>query len=155
MGRYLDRQRIYPHAMMRNEHIKLSVLFEEVISEFVTRNPGVQANFEIENRLSVQGDYRAWRTAIQSLVENTIRFCAHTDEPTIIAGRMKNERVCVVMDNGFQFNIGADNIILTVSLHRRLVTGVMNIRRIVVMRGAGKWELDDQNVGGIFHFSFN
>lgn len=139
---------------MRNENIKLSILFEDVISEFITQNPGVQANFEIENRIFVHGDYSVWRQAIQSLVENTIRFSAHADVPTMIIGRMENENVCVIMDDGFQFNAGAEDIVLTVSV-RRLILGTVHVRRIVVKRGEGIWEVDEQNVGGIFRFSFN
>jgi len=140
---------------MRNENIKLSILFEDVISEFITRNPGVYANFEIENRIFVHGDYSLWRRAIQSLVENTIRFSAHADVPSMIIGRMENENVCVIMDDGFQFNIDAEDIILTVSLRQRLMPGAVHVRRIVVKRGEGLWEVDEQNVGGIFRFSFN
>jgi K+-sensing histidine kinase KdpD len=139
---------------MRNENIKLSILFEDVISEFITQNPGVQANFEIENRIFVRGDYSLWRRAIQSLVENTIRFSAHADVPSMIIGRMENENVCVIMDDGFQFNVGADDIVLTVSL-RRLILGTVHVRRIIVKRGESIWEVDEQNVGGIFRFFFN
>jgi len=137
------------------QNIKLSILFEDVISEFVTRNPGVQANFEIENRIFVHGEYTLWRRAIQSLVENTIRFSTHADVPSMIIGRMENENVCVIMDDGFQFNIDAEDIILTVSLRRQLTLGAVHVRRIVVMRGEEIWDVDAQNVGGIFRFSFN
>jgi hypothetical protein len=137
------------------ENIKLSLLFEDVISEFITRNPGVQANFEIENRIFVHGDYSLWRQAIQSLVENTIRLSAHTDVPSLIIGRMEDENVCVIMDDGFQFNIDAEDIILTVSLRRRVAPGTVHVQRIVVMRAEALWSMDGQNVGGIFGFSFN
>jgi K+-sensing histidine kinase KdpD len=140
---------------MRSENIKLSLLFEDVISEFVTRNPGVQANFEIENRIFVRGDYGLWRQAIQSLVENAIRFSTHADVPSMAIGRMENENVCVIMDDGFQFNIDAEGIILTVSLRQRPARGAVLVRRIVVMRGEEVWNVDEDNVGGIFHFSFN
>jgi len=140
---------------MDNENIKLSILFEDVISEFITRNPGVQANFEIENRIFVHGEYSLWRRAIQSLVENTIRFSAHADVPSLIIGRMENENVCVVLDDGFQFSIDSENIILTVSLRRQLTLGAIYVRRIVVMRGDGLWQVDEQNVGGMFRFCFN
>lgn len=136
-------------------NIKLSLLFEDVISEFITRNPGVQANFEIENRIFVHGDYRLWRQAIQSLVENTIRFSAHTDVPSLVIGRMEKQNVCVILDNGFQFNIDADDIILTVSLRHGVAPGHVHVRRVVVMRAEALWNTDEQNVGGIFHFSFN
>lgn len=137
------------------ENIKLSLLFEDVISEFITRNPGVQANFEIENRIFVHGDYGLWRQAIQSLVENTLRLSAHTDVPSLIVGRMENENVCVIIDDGFQFNIDAEDIILTVSLRRRMPAGTVHVQRIVVMRAEALWSMDEQNVGGIFSFSFN
>jgi hypothetical protein len=59
------------------------------------------------------------------------------------------------MDDGFQFNIDPEDIILTVSLRQRLLMDTVHVRRIVVKRGEGLWEVDAQNVGGIFRFSFS
>ena len=138
---------------MSKENISLSSLLEEVVSEFVLRKPGLRASFEIENNVIVCGDYKLWREALQSLIENSIRACIHSRRPSIAFGRMEDEGVYVVMDDGKQFNFSPDDTILTVLLHQS--PGIINIKRITIKQGGNVVGSDYTDVDGVFYFSFN
>lgn len=140
---------------MNHETIKLSTLFEEVISDFIKRHPGIRANFEIENRFTVHGDYTLWRNAIESLIEYMVNLSTRATCPAIVFGRIGDESIYVVLDDGSQFETNSMDTLLTVSLHKQLPPGMIHVKRIVIKKGGHIWDIQDNIIDGAFNFSFN
>ncbi len=140
---------------MSNDNIKLSTLFEEVISDFIKRNPELLAKFEIENRFTVHGEYIVWRNAVEALVEYMVKLSAIAKFPSILFGRIGSESIYVVMDNGSQFRVSPGDTMLTITLHNQAPTEIAHIKRIIIKQGGTIWDMRDKNIEGKFRFCFN
>lgn len=140
---------------MSKGKISLSDLVEEVVSEFVKDKPGLKASFEIENNVIVKGNYQVWKIAVKNLIENAIRYSSRADQPSVVFGRMENEYVYLVMDNGSQFSLKQTDTLLGVLMQRQFPPETTTLQRIMVKHGGRIWEIEKGSVGALFYFSFN
>jgi light-regulated signal transduction histidine kinase (bacteriophytochrome) len=140
------------------ETISLSYLVEEVISEFILNDPGLRASFEIENNITVKGDYNALKMVIRNLIGNAIRCTMNLHEPLIAFGQIEDEKIYFIMDNGKGFDLETSTM-NTHPFHHPSLENQGNeltmVRRIIVKHGGKIWGVTNGNIGAVFYFSLN
>lgn len=138
------------------ELISLSFLVEEVVSEFITQDPGLKASFEIENNVTVVGNYSILKMVVRNLIASAIKCTVNLHNPTIVFGQIEDENVYFIMDNGKGFDV-SDNQPDS-DLFRKepeCNPNELSMRRILIKHGGKVWGMDKEDMGAVFYFSMN
>ncbi|MEQ1581058.1 MAG: ATP-binding protein [Steroidobacteraceae bacterium] len=102
----LDLSRIHQSQLVRQE-VDFSSLAVDCASRIGERYPGRKVTLDIEPGMTVQGDLRLLRIAMDNLLDNAWKYTAHAAEATIHVGSetVDGERRFHVRDNGVGFDM--------------------------------------------------
>jgi PAS domain S-box-containing protein len=148
---------------LREDHVDLSAIAQEVVGELQRAAPHRKAIVEIAPGLHARGDAGLLRAMLQNLLGNAWKFTAKTELARIALGRADGERSGVgtffVRDNGAGFDMRhADKLFGAFQrLHRAdefegSGIGLATVKRILQRHGGRVWAEGEPDNGACFYF---
>jgi len=106
IGDLLDLSRI-TRRPFEPEHVDLTAIVREIVTELHSQEPGRQAEFVIAGNLAVQGDPHLLRIALENLLNNAWKFSGLRSVTHIEVGVCEHgaESIFFVRDNGVGFDM--------------------------------------------------
>jgi light-regulated signal transduction histidine kinase (bacteriophytochrome) len=147
---------------LRREPVDLSGVAESIAAELKQKAPDRAVEFTLEPGITVLGDHRLLRMALQCLLDNAWKFTANCPTPTIAFGLMRQQgrQVYFVRDNGAGFNMAyADKLFMPFqSVHKKgefegLGIGLPIAERIIRRHGGRIWAEGTEGKGAAFYFT--
>ncbi len=147
---------------MRDEKVDLSEIAADLIDEFQDTDPGRKVATEVAEGMTVYGDARLLRLALQNLIGNAWKYSAQTEEAEISVGRCRNsgKDAFFVRDNGIGFDSEhADSLF---EPFVRLESGpsfegsgigLASVQRVVQRHGGEVWAESRPGEGATFYFT--
>jgi signal transduction histidine kinase len=143
-------------------HVDLTVLAGEVAAELEDARRERRMEFSIEPGLTVDGDRRLLRIALENLLGNAVKFSSMRQHPKIEVSSVENggERIYYVRDNGTGFDMTySDRLFLPFQrLHSGDLfpgtgIGLATVQRIIHRHGGEIWATGEQGKGATFFFT--
>jgi signal transduction histidine kinase len=147
---------------LEREHVDLTALAGEIAGELGDSRRERRMEFSIEPGLTVDGDRRLLRIALENLLGNAVKFSSMRPHPKIELSRMENrgERIYYVRDNGAGFDMTyADRLFLPFQrLHSGDLfpgtgIGLATVQRIIHRHGGQIWATGEKGKGATFFFT--
>jgi signal transduction histidine kinase len=147
---------------LERAHVDVTVLAGEIAAELEGSQPEHRIEFSIEPGLTVEGDRRLLRIALENLLGNAVKFSSLCRHPKIEIGRTGNraEQIYYVRDNGAGFDMTyADRLFLPFQrLHSGDLfpgtgIGLATVHRIVHRHGGRIWATGEKGKGATFFFT--
>ncbi|NOT74438.1 MAG: hypothetical protein HOP08_05875 [Cyclobacteriaceae bacterium] len=139
--------------------IDLSAMVQEVVSDQILRTPSIKASFDIEEGIEAHADSKLLKIAIENLVDNAIKYSSKVSQPMIQFGKIANENIYFIRDNGAGFDMKfADKLFgafqrLHVGEFDGSGIGLATVKRIILKHGGNVWADARINEGATFFFS--
>lgn len=142
--------------------VDISALASEVVEALRQQEPDRKVEVSIWDNMTVTGDARLLRVALENLVGNAWKFTNQVESPRIEVGRMQidDKSVYFVRDNGAGFDMKyADKLFGPFQrLHRveeypGTGIGLATVQRIVHRHGGKVWAEATPGKGAVFYFS--
>ncbi len=151
--------------------VNLSLLSQDIVSELKKEQPERQAEFIISESLTVEGDERLLKIALENLLGNAWKFTEKKQPATITFGacQMQNmsnedgsdsELVYFVQDNGAGFNMayaeklfGAFQRLHSSDEFPGTGIGLATVQRIIHRHGGRIWAEAESGKGATFYFT--
>lgn len=150
------------HSELQSEQIDLSAIAEAVAVELGREDPGRRASFSIAPGVSVRGDAKLLRVALQNLLGNAWKYTGRKEEAVIEFGakEVAGKTVCFVRDNGVGFD-GAHAVMLFKAFQRLpggeefsgFGLGLATVQRIIQLHGGRVWAEGAPGKGATFYFT--
>lgn len=149
-------------AGMSFAEVDMRAMTEEVVESLRQHEPDREVDVSIWESMTVTGDARLLRVALENLVGNAWKFTRHAKAPRIEVGSMRvdDKSVYFVRDNGAGFDMKyADKLFGPFQrLHRMdeypgTGIGLATVQRIVHRHGGKIWAEAAPAKGAIFYFS--
>lgn len=150
-------------AEMSRDTVNLSMLAGCVAAELKKAAPGRKVEFIIEKGLTVTGDVRLLRVAMENLIGNAWKFTGNKEASRIefgASGIKDGRRVFYVRDNGAGFDMrysdklfGAFQRLHTSAEFQGTGIGLATVARVVKKHGGTVWAEGDVERGAIFYFT--
>jgi signal transduction histidine kinase len=147
---------------IETEEVDLSGLAAEVAKELAVQNPGRQIEVSIEPDLSVTGDARLLRVALENLFGNAWKFTRAQAQPGFRFGRSESAEgpTFFVRDNGVGFDM-AHSAQLFVPFQRLhsdsefegTGIGLATVQRVIHSHGGRIWAESRPGMGATFYFT--
>lgn len=149
---------------MRFTAVDLTALATEVADGFRQHEPDRRVEVSIRDGMTVTGDARLLRLALENLIGNAWKFTRHCEAAHIEIGSMHDEggTVYFVRDNGAGFDMtyvdklfGAFQRLHNVSDYPGTGIGLATVQRIVQRHGGRVWADASPGKGAVFYFSLS
>lgn len=149
-------------ASINCEPLNLSLMANELVSEYRVRNQGNAFHFESEENLMVNADKALMQIALTNLLNNAIKYSGNTEHPEISFGSklLYGRKVFFVKDNGLGFDMArADKLFDPfVRLHTSVDfngtgIGLSTVKRIFNRHGGDVWAESEPGKGATFFFT--
>lgn len=140
----------------------LSQIVAEAAATIRDRYPEREVHLEIEPGMTVHGDTRLLRIAMENLLDNAWKYTAHTQSPQVKVGSQPSAEATVyfVQDNGVGFDMayasklfGPFQRLHAESQFPGTGIGLVTVQRIVARHGGRIWAHAELNHGATFHFT--
>lgn len=147
---------------LSHEDLNLTSIAQAVADELKQSAPERKVNFVIEEDLTVHGDPRLLRIAIENLFGNAWKFTSKHDQARIELGSMKNNGAPIyfVRDDGSGFDMAYANKLFGAfqRLHRATEfkgtgIGLATVQRIIHRHGGRVWAEGAVEQGATFYFT--
>ncbi len=157
----LDLSRV-GQSQMLHQQVDLSRLVAECGARIGERFPGRQVRLTIEPEMTVHGDLRLLRIAIENLLDNAWKYTAHAPVAAVEVGseQVAGERCFFVRDNGVGFDMaysgrlfGAFQRMHTESQFPGTGIGLVTVHRILSRHGGRIWADAAIDRGATFTFT--
>ncbi len=149
-------------AQVKREHIDLSVMAREIISELQVASPGRQVQIKIATDVLAFADINLMRAALENLLANAWKYSSKRESAVIEFGRMETDKgpAYFVKDNGAGFDM-ADVEKLFTPFHRLhsdeqfkgTGVGLATVQRIIQKHGGSIWPEAERDKGATFYFT--
>jgi two-component system sensor histidine kinase/response regulator len=142
--------------------INLSEMAREIAAQLAMKEPERSVRFNIAESITVVGDARLMRVAIENLLGNAWKYTGRKQDATIEFGMEEKEEktVCFVRDNGAGFNMDlAERLFKPFKrLHDREEfdgngIGLATVQRIIHRHGGEVWAEGEAGKGAVFYFT--
>lgn len=142
----------------------LSQIATEAAATVRDRYPGRQVNLVIEPGMSVHGDTRLLRIAMENLLDNAWKYTSTTQSPRVTVGMQAtgNGNVYFVRDNGVGFDMaysaklfGPFQRLHAESQFPGTGIGLVTVQRIVSRHGGRIWAEAQLDHGATFYFTLD
>jgi signal transduction histidine kinase len=152
----ISRSELTPRA------VDLSQLIADAATTVRERYPNRNVELRIEPGLSVQGDARLLRIALENLLDNAWKYTAHTEAAQIEVGSQPdtNERTFYVRDNGVGFDMayagklfGPFQRLHAETQYPGTGIGLVTVQRILARHGGRIWVQAELDRGATFYFT--
>ncbi|MGA8259909.1 MAG: PAS domain S-box protein [Arenicellales bacterium] len=149
-------------AELTTTEVDLSGLAREIVEGLREQDPEREVDVQIWDRMTVTGDARLLRVALENLIANAWKFTVKTGSARIEVGRMRDgdRSVYFVRDNGAGFDMRyADKLFGAFQrLHRTdefpgTGVGLATVQRVVHRHGGRVWADAEPDKGAVFYFS--
>jgi light-regulated signal transduction histidine kinase (bacteriophytochrome) len=140
----------------------LDQIAKEAAATIQDRYPGRSVVLEIEPDMTVCGDTRLLRLAMENLLDNAWKYTAHTQSPQVKVGSQPSAEgtVYFVQDNGVGFDMayasklfGPFQRLHAESQFPGTGIGLVTVQRIVARHGGRIWAHAELNQGATFYFT--
>jgi signal transduction histidine kinase len=147
---------------LEREHVDLTALAGEIAAELGDNRRERRIQFSIETGMTVDGDRRLLRIALENLLGNAVKFSSLRPHPKIEMSRTENggERIYYVRDNGAGFDMTyADRLFLPFQrLHSGDLfpgsgIGLATVQRIIHRHRGKIWATGEKGKGATFFFT--
>lgn len=147
---------------LQPDGVKLSELVRSVADELQEREPQRHVDVAIEPGLTVRGDARLLRVALDNLLGNAWKFTAKRDRARIEFGRAQQsgESVYFVRDNGVGFDMkyaeklfGAFQRLHAADEFPGTGIGLATVQRVIHKHGGRIWVDATPGEGAVFYFT--
>jgi signal transduction histidine kinase len=149
-------------AELRRQPVDLSAASREILDELGRQHPARAVDVEVAPDLTAEADPHLLRTALQNLLDNALKYTAHTPHARIEVGSTPNghARVFHVRDNGVGFNMQQAGRLF--SPFQRLHSdrefpgtgiGLAIVHRVVQRHGGHIWAESTAGGGAAFFFT--
>jgi PAS domain S-box-containing protein len=142
--------------------VDLTTLAHEIMAELQRAHPDRRVDFAVAPGLSVSGDGRLLRIALQNLLGNAFKFTSKRDAARIEVGRTNENghSAFYVRDNGAGFDMhyadklfGAFQRLHTPAEFEGNGIGLATVQRIVRRHGGRVWAEGEVDRGATFYFT--
>lgn len=149
-------------AGMKVETVDLSAMADEIAAGLVEMDGTRQVEFACEKGITVQGDPRLLRVALENLLSNAWKYSTRTEHPRVEFGALRSDSgiTCFVRDNGAGFDMTYVDKLFNAfqRLHSSAEfagtgIGLATVRRIVQRHGGRVWAEGAPGMGATFYFS--
>ncbi len=149
-------------AEMRREPSDLSAMVKSIAKTLEETEPARNVNFQIEDGLTIDGDPRLLRVALENLLRNAWKYTSRHDQARIEFGRSKQngKSVFYVRDDGAGFDpqyadrlFGAFQRLHGVNEFPGTGIGLATVQRIIRRHGGDIWAEAEVEKGATFYFS--
>jgi signal transduction histidine kinase len=147
---------------LHREKFDLSAVAESVAKDLQKEQPRQDVKLSVESGITVFGDQRLIRMAMQCLMENAWKFTRKCTAPTIAFGQTRREghQVYFVRDNGIGFNMAYANKLFMPfqTVHKPgefegVGIGLPIAERIIRRHGGSIWAEGTEGRGATFYFA--
>lgn len=147
---------------MYREQVDLSAMATEIAAEIRATQPERQAEFVIAPGLTVYGDARLLRVALENLLNNAWKFTSKRPIARIEFGvrEVSGERAFFVADNGAGFDMayahklfGAFQRLHSLAEFEGTGIGLATVQRVIHRHGGRIWAEGQVGVGATFYFT--
>lgn len=141
------------------EEVNLTAIAHEVISLLIQRNHAIQAAFEVEDGIVAKGDHKLLKIALENLISNAIKYSSKNKFAKIQFGKLKDENVFFVKDNGVGFDMQFSDKLFGAfqRLHEGEFDGsgigLATVKRIIMKHGGSIWAEAKVDEGATFYFT--
>jgi len=151
-------------AELERESVDLSAMATAIGVGLKLSDTQRQADFRIEEGITVNGDKKLMRVLLENLLGNAWKYAGKKAETVIEFGRMQAGRkdICFVRDNGAGFDMNnADRLFAPFQrLHDKrdfegFGIGLATAQRIIQRHGGRIWAEGKEGEGATFYFSIN
>jgi light-regulated signal transduction histidine kinase (bacteriophytochrome) len=141
--------------------VDLTQLVNEVAAT-VRERYAHEVDLQVEPGMTVQGDPRLLRIAMENLLDNAWKYTQHTARPQVQVGTevRDNERTYFVRDNGVGFDMAYSSKLFgpfqrlhADSQYPGTGIGLVTVQRILARHGGRIWVHAEPNSGATFHFT--
>jgi PAS domain S-box-containing protein len=150
-------------APLNAEIINLSTIAQNILRELRQTDPARIIDADIQPNVTVRGDPRLMKVALENLLANAWKFTSKRDEARIEFGSHDggaNERVYFVRDNGAGFDMTYANKLFGVfqrlhtgSEYPGIGIGLAIVQRIIHRHGGKVWAEGAPDEGATFYFA--
>ncbi len=142
--------------------VDLSALAAEVVRQLVVQNPGRSVDVSIEADLTVNGDARLLRVALENLFGNAWKFTRNEAQPQLVFGMSDSPegKAFFVRDNGVGFDMAHSEQLFTPfqRLHSDAEfegtgIGLATVQRVIHSHGGRIWAESSPGFGATFFFT--
>jgi light-regulated signal transduction histidine kinase (bacteriophytochrome) len=142
----------------------LSQISVEAAATVRDRYPGRQLEITIQSGMTVNGDTRLLRIAMENLLDNAWKYTANTPDARVSIGTQPGEHgpVYFVRDNGVGFDMAYSSRLFGPfqRLHAESQfpgtgIGLVTVQRIVARHGGRIWAHAEPNRGATFYFTLD
>lgn len=149
-------------AEMRWDHVNLSEIVREIAADLAPKGPERHVDIAIQEGLTVRGDRRLLRAALENLLSNAWKYTAKREHAAIELGvtEVEGETAYFVRDNGAGFNMAyAYKLFVPFQrLHSAADfpgtgVGLATVQRIIRRHGGRIWAEGHVNEGATFYFT--
>jgi light-regulated signal transduction histidine kinase (bacteriophytochrome) len=147
---------------MKTQAVDLSQMVAAVISDLKQAQPRPEMAVHIEPGIQAEGDSSLLQNVLMNLLENSWKFTAKTEHPTVEFGLQKDgsETCCFVRDNGAGFDMRFEGKLFGAfqRLHRPgefegTGIGLATVQRIIRRHRGRIWARAAVNEGATFYFT--
>lgn len=141
------------------EEVNLTAISHEVISSLLQRNHSIQATFEVEEGITAKGDHKLLKIALENLISNAIKYSSKNQFAKIQFGKLKDENVYFIKDNGVGFDMQFSDKLFRAfqRLHEGEFDGsgigLATVKRIIMKHGGSIWAEAKVDEGATFYFT--
>jgi signal transduction histidine kinase len=149
-------------AEMRREASDLSAIVKSIATSLEEAEPSRNVNFKIEDGLTIDGDPRLLRVALENLLRNAWKYTSRHDQARIEFGRSEQsgKSIFYVRDDGAGFDpqysdrlFGAFQRLHGVNEFPGTGIGLATVQRIIRRHGGDIWAEAEVEKGATFYFS--
>jgi PAS domain S-box-containing protein len=148
-------------APLEWQAVDLSALAHEALDNLQAQDPTRRVAVHVEERLTVHGDVRLLRIALENLLGNAWKFTSQTPDAAIAVGRLQDD-VIFVRDNGVGFDMAYADKLFTAFQRLHTETefpgtgiGLATVRRVVARHQGRVWVESEPGRGTAFYFSLS
>jgi|JI10StandDraft_1071094.scaffolds.fasta_scaffold09000_4 chemotaxis family two-component system sensor kinase Cph1 len=143
------------------EDVSLSTMVEEVVAANINQKPDLRATFDIQNHITVSADKKLLKIAVENLIDNAIKYSSKTTNPVIQFGKMAEQNVFFISDNGTGFDMKFKDKLFGAfqRLHEGEYEGsgigLATVKRIVTRHSGEIWAESVEGKGATFYFTLS
>ncbi len=147
---------------MRHEPVDLSALALHTVAELQEQYPGREVEFEIQNGMTVTGDTRLLRVALNNLIGNAWKYTGRQPHPRVEFGTVNynGSQAYFIRDNGTGFDMAYVDKLFGVFQRLHSANdfpgngiGLATVQRIINRHGGQIWAESSVGQGATFYFS--
>lgn len=165
MGQLIDdllRLSRITRAELNRQEIDLRAIAHEILEQLQSAEPGRKIKVVVASNLTLRGDERLVRVALENLLNNAWKFTAKARRASIKVGKLtrKGKDIFYVRDNGVGFNMqyvdklfGPFQRLHTVDEFPGTGIGLAIVKRIIHKHGGEIWPESEPDKGATFYFT--